>query len=291
MPWAANPVFKLESPAENRLSDVEAAQATRETGEERSGGTAAPDFSSVKNDDDDDSGFRTPTDKFSGHQLFYIFILDGIIAALLSGGINFAIAFGMSHSSDPFFFYRTAQLTPPLALYHNKGGYNSPIRLFKFPNTLAGDAAITVFIQFLVTWIIESVLVNRDLKKGAVQPIGFLPEPTWKLVRWFMFLDRRKQTHEVRSFKHWLEYLFSQTLRSLILAVIFFPLIFGASIGFLTLVGRRRGGDWYYAATWTPEIFKAVQGAVLGLLFTPPMVMFWLARCGWALRKNAALSE
>jgi hypothetical protein len=108
-----------------------------------------------------------------------------------------------------------------------------------------------------------------------------------------MFLDRREQTHEVRSFKHWLEYLYSQAIRSLILAAVTFPLIFGASIGFLTLVGERKPADWdwYYSARWAPEVFKLVQGAVLGLLFTPPMVMFWLARCGWALRENEGQSR
>lgn len=171
------------------------------------------------------------------------------------------------------------------ALYHGRGSNASPIRLFKFPNTLAGDTAVTTFIQFLTTWVAESILVNYDLRKGGVQPIGFIPEPRWKYVRWYMFLDRREQTHEVSSFKHWLRFLYSQVIRSLILAVLFFPFIFGASLGFLTLVGRHRHNDWdwYYDATWAPELFKLVQGALLGLLFTPVMVMFWMTRCGWAL--------
>jgi hypothetical protein len=101
-----------------------------------------------------------------------------------------------------------------------------------------------------------------------------------------MFLDRHKQTYDVRGIKHWARFLFSQIIRSLILAVVFFPIIFGACVGFLTLVGFHHDGDWYYRATWTPEYFKLVQGAVLGLLFTPPMVIFWLVRCGWALRNN-----
>jgi hypothetical protein len=35
-----------------------------------------------------------PTSHFTGHQLFYIFGLDGIGALALSGGVNFAIAYG-----------------------------------------------------------------------------------------------------------------------------------------------------------------------------------------------------
>ncbi|KXH39046.1 hypothetical protein CNYM01_05525 [Colletotrichum nymphaeae SA-01] len=37
---------------------------------------------------------KQPTESLSGHQIFYIFGLDGIGAAVLSGGINFAIAYG-----------------------------------------------------------------------------------------------------------------------------------------------------------------------------------------------------
>jgi hypothetical protein len=35
-----------------------------------------------------------PTTRFSGRQIFYIFGLDGIGAMALSGGVNFAIAYG-----------------------------------------------------------------------------------------------------------------------------------------------------------------------------------------------------
>lgn len=37
-----------------------------------------------------------PTEKFSAHQIFYIFVLDGLGSLLISGGINFAIAYGWS---------------------------------------------------------------------------------------------------------------------------------------------------------------------------------------------------
>ncbi|KAI1811957.1 hypothetical protein GGS20DRAFT_578675 [Poronia punctata] len=272
MPWAINPVFQNQTPEEvapEPTPDLEA--ASRSSANDSTNPDPLPlekQQEQQQGGDDEVSGFRQPTSKFTAHQIFYIFILDGIGAAILSGGINFAIAY---------------------ALYHGRGGEDSPIRLFQFPNTLAGDTAVTIFIQFLITWIIESVLVNLDLKKGAVAPIGFIPEPRRKVLRWFMFLDRPRQSCDVRSIKHWLEFLLSQAIRSLILAAAFFPVLWGASVGFLVLVGKHRADDdwdWYYSATWAPEIFKLVQGAILGLLFTPPMVMFWLCRCGWALKKK-----
>ncbi|KAI0407146.1 hypothetical protein F4802DRAFT_41150 [Xylaria palmicola] len=261
MHWAVNPIFEPGGPTKKAAADVEAGRG----GDGDHGGASGSNSPEPK--DEQRSKVRPPSDHFTPHQIFYLFILDGIGSGILGGGINFAIAY---------------------ALYHDRGTEKSPIRLFQFPNTLAGDTAVTIFVQFLVTWIIESIVVNYDLKKGAVQPIGFIPEPRWWCLRWFMFLDRRKQTHEVGSIKHWCLFLFSQVIRSLILAVAFFPLIFGVSIGLLTIVGKRTHGDWdwYYSPTWGPEIFKLVQGAVLGLLFTPPMVMFWLTRCGWVLKKQ-----
>ncbi|KAI0391853.1 hypothetical protein F5Y17DRAFT_387386 [Xylariaceae sp. FL0594] len=276
MPWATNPLFGSPSqdPNEKPRVDPEAATVAGDEGREvgvggRGSGSTSPDpLPSVKGDDYG-SKIRPPTSKFTAHQIFYIFILDGIGAAIVSGGINFAIAYG---------------------LYHGRGGPKSPIRLFQFPNTLAGDTAVTIFVQFLITWVIESVVVNLDIRKGAIPPVGFIPEPRGKLLRWYMMLDRQEQTCDVRSVKHWLEFLLSQAIRALLLAVVCFPAIFGISVGFLVLIGKRhdQDWDWYYSATWAPEIFKLVQGAVLGLLFTPLMVLFWLARCGWALKKNEA---
>ena len=35
-----------------------------------------------------------PSENFTGHQKFYIFFLDGLGGMALSGGVNFAIAYG-----------------------------------------------------------------------------------------------------------------------------------------------------------------------------------------------------
>ncbi|KAI5918136.1 hypothetical protein F4810DRAFT_603018 [Camillea tinctor] len=259
MPWATNPLFKPEETGEKDSTDLESAMG-KPTQEASGDATTTAVAAKSK------SRFKPPSKKFTLHQIFYIFILDGIGAAVLSGGINFAIAYGMYSGQTP----------------------DKPIRLFQFPNTLAGDAAVTIIIQCLITWLVEVILVNWDLRKGGVQPIGFFPVPQSRWLRWFMFLDREQQTHPVRSLPHWLIFLWSQVIRALIVAVIFFPFIWGPSVGFLILVGHMKGGDWYYDKVWVPEIFKLVQGAVLGLLSTPLMAMFWLVRCGWALENNEA---
>lgn len=41
-----------------------------------------------------EEGRMRPSLEFTGHQLFYVFGLDGVGAMLLSGGVNFALAYG-----------------------------------------------------------------------------------------------------------------------------------------------------------------------------------------------------
>lgn len=200
-----------------------------------------------------------------------------------------------------------------------------PIRLFRFPNTIAGDAALTIFIQCVITWFIELVLVNRDIRTGHIQPIGFIPEPSLAPLRWFLLLDRLPPTgsnrsgdsgngngddddlnrplsaphdencrcdshvepYEPGSMKHWLFFLVSQLIRALMLGVLSFLLMWGPAMGIMTAVGAYHDGDWWFdASSWAPTIFKLVYGGVLALLTTPLFVVFWLVRCGWALQAN-----
>ncbi|KAI1125568.1 hypothetical protein F5Y10DRAFT_227652 [Nemania abortiva] len=255
MRWATNPYLRSPKATEPATADAEAAQSAA-----RIDGAASPDPK-----DSDELKILPPSDHLTLRQFIYIVILHGIGSALISGGINFAIAY---------------------ALYHDKGTNDSPIRLFQFPNTLAGDTAVTIFVQFLITWMVECHFVNWDLRKGVIQPIGFIREPRRKFIRWFMFLDRHVEAHEASSLKHWLAFLLSQVIRSLVVVAATFVVIWGACVGFLTLVGKHHGEDWdwYYTPLWTPELFKLIQGAALGLFFTPPMAMLWLVRCGWDMQ-------
>jgi hypothetical protein len=72
------------------------------------------------------TGLLPPTTHMTGHQFFYIFIMDGIIAMILSGGINFAVAYGKLGSfpwSIISSFYalnnRNSRITPPTCLQLN----------------------------------------------------------------------------------------------------------------------------------------------------------------------------
>lgn len=178
-----------------------------------------------------------------------------------------------------------------------------PIRLFQLPNTLAGDTAVTVILQTIITWIIEMLVVNGDLRKANIRPIGFITEPEpvtttttaadgstlnlatrlrRRALRWFLLLDLPKQQRKRRgSLLRQARYLLSQVLRAFVVAVVVFPFLFGPSVGILTVIGVPNGGDWEFPSRWTPEVFKLVLGAVLALLTSPFFAMFWMVKCGW----------
>lgn len=173
-------------------------------------------------------------------------------------------------------------------MYTTQNLEKNPIRLFELPNTLAGDCAVTIIVQCIITWLIELILVNRDLRNGhrRLQPIGFIPEPKNRFVRWFMFLDRTKELSKPNTLAHWAFFLYSQVLRGFLTAIPSFCLLWGPSVGILTAVGTKRGGDWYFEAKWAPQVFKLLLGGTLGLITTPLFAMFWLVCCGWALKTN-----
>lgn len=175
-------------------------------------------------------------------------------------------------------------------MYTTQNTTKNPIRLWQLPNTLAGDAGVTTIIQSIITWLIERLVVNMDLRKGAVQPIGFVAEPTSRWLRWFMMMDERIPKDHGSDLalptkaKRLVMLLLAQVLRAFIVAVLGFAVLFGPTVGVLMSVGTKSGGDWVFDAKWVPELFKLILGGGLGLLTTPFMAMFWLLRCGWALK-------
>ncbi|KAI8631144.1 hypothetical protein F5Y19DRAFT_425221 [Xylariaceae sp. FL1651] len=250
MTWATNPLFTSGERSEKVITDIET-RLQVDSGD-------APDPTTPKCEE---WAFKTPTDHLTRRQAVYIFILDGVVAGVLGAGINFGIAYGTYHTQDA-------------------------VRLFILPNALAADAGFTLLAQFIITWIVECFIVSFHLRKGLVPPIGFLREPKNKFMRWYFFLDH-EQSQELRGFKPWLSLIFSNAIRSLILLAVFFPVVFGASIGFLTLVGTRRGADWYFDVVWAPQVFKLIFGVAVGITCTPLMASFWLVRCGWVLKARS----
>ncbi|KAH7129947.1 hypothetical protein B0J13DRAFT_678985 [Dactylonectria estremocensis] len=214
---------------------------------------------------DAEQGRLMPSEQMTRHQLFYVLMLDGVGGMLLSGGVNFALAYAMYTTQD------TAK---------------NPVRLFQLPNTLAGDAAVTIFVQCILTWFVEKGLVAYDLDRRSVQPMGFVPEPTLRWQRWFFFLPTSVEEKGEVVTPSRLASLLQQALRGLILAVFGFLLLWPAGVGVLTALGQKTGGDYTYADRWTPQVFKFVLGGLLGLFTTPLMAAFWLVKAGWEVKAH-----
>lgn len=225
-------------------------------------------------------GLRDPTQKLSLHQLLYIFGINGVGGLVISGGINFAIAYGM---------------------YLNA---SEPIWLFQLPTTLLGDAGVTTILQSIITWFITLLLVKGDLRSGGVAPIGFVKEPTNRLVRWLMFLpaddnsnqqerpspttrvDSSQQQGRASVFLSLLAFVRDQALRGFLFSIPFFAIMIGPTVGILLSHGIPSGGDWVYPRTWAPQIFKLLYGGILGMFMSPVFVLFWTVRCGWACQRG-----
>ncbi|RYP09095.1 hypothetical protein DL765_008575 [Monosporascus sp. GIB2] len=267
MPWASNPSL-MSTPTEATTASQPAVSDP-----EASLPQSATSSQSLL------EGFRPPSNHFTLYQIFYIVVVGGLGSAAISGIINFAIAYGM---------YATADTS------------KWPIRLWQFPYTLAGDGGLSIPIQCTITWWLEVWLVNRHLRRGRVQAIGFMPEPKTRFFRWFMFLDRqqREQDHKLEaSMIHWMLFAGSHFARALIVSAVAFTVMWAPSVAvlmFVSLSGDEKKftpgceHDWCYKKKWAPQIFKSVKGSVLGILTTPLFVMFWLVRCGWALKNNEA---
>lgn len=163
-----------------------------------------------------------------------------------------------------------------------------PVRLFQLPNTLAGDIGVTVIVQTIMTWILEMVIVNRDLRKGNIQPIGFVSEPPatdrpwWRAIRWFMQMEASTEKRKgQKSLRRKARYILAQVARAFAVAILCFIIVFGPSVGILIALGTRHGGDWDFSREWAPEIYKLVLGSVLALMTSPFFAMFWMVKCGW----------
>lgn len=96
----------------------------------------------------------------------YLFIIQAVPGAIISGGIEFAIAYGMYQ------------------------GVAEKITLWRFPHTLSGDCALTVFVQVCVTVVLEELLVGYEDYMGhcGKVPCPWVPKNKW--VRLYFEVDR-----------------------------------------------------------------------------------------------------
>ncbi|CAI5488237.1 unnamed protein product [Closterium sp. Naga37s-1] len=56
-------------------------------------------------------------------------------------------------------------------------GSPDPVRVWELPNSLAGDAIVTIMIQGTLTWVIAGLLTRLDVKSERIQPIFYQHAP------------------------------------------------------------------------------------------------------------------
>eukprot|EP00898_Chlorokybus_atmophyticus_P009190 jgi/Chlat1/9272/Chrsp99S09296 len=179
----------------------------------------------------------------------YLLILFCLGAAVLDGAINFGIAAAMYHSADN-------------------------VRVWKLPNTLAGDTAVTIFVQNTLTWVIAGASVRADVRKGKY---GIRPLPwnhKWD-TGWYYWLCRGNMDL-TSSRLGFFPRLVAAVIRGLAFSALTFlpswPIAVGALAG---TYGSDTIGGWP-----APPIYKLIFAACLGFVFTPIPAYIALKQAG-----------
>ncbi|GAO18719.1 hypothetical protein UVI_02047230 [Ustilaginoidea virens] len=236
-------------------------------------------------------GWLQPSSSVTRNQLLRLCVLDGMGGALFSACINFVIAYGKGELTASLGgWILTLTLEPRTVMYKTQPRNSPPVRLFRLPNSLAGDATVTIFAQCILLWFVKLMSVSYDLGRRAVQPMGFVKEPAGKPMRRLMFLPEQRGSKIEAAGVRSVMAVVHHVLRSLLLASVVFLVLWPASIGILVNLGEPDQGDRTYERLWTPQIFKAVFGGLLGLLTTPTMTIFWLVRAGWEAKRGRLTS-
>lgn len=225
-------------------------------------------------------------------QIFYLVVMHGFGAMIISGAANFGVACAM---------YRTPS--------------DKEIRVWPLPqNTVAGDMGVTVIIQQLVTYIITSTLVNFDLRHGTKSltrpwpPLMHLPSTSSPHGSWFgvktkedvaergqpLYMGKAEGSSRFVQFFYWflratctgsernvifarkltlrqrLERLCWTALQGGWWAVITFWWYWPIAIAIVAPLYEHED----MRGTWIPPIIKLLFGGIMGLLTNPFIALF-----------------
>jgi len=193
-----------------------------------------------------------PTDHLTLKQFLILLFMHTIGAAILDAGINFGIA---------------------TAMYYNE----TDVTIWFFPNTLAGDAAVTVFVQGILTYLIDGMLTSRDIRKGQFPPLRapskLLKKFPTQVNFWFKansdLLEPKIGANErARRFGHCFA-------RSLVYSILMFFIFWPLGVGILWAVA---GTHVHWNGHWNPQIFKASFGGGMGFFQTPIVTLLAMMR-------------
>ncbi|CAD6899530.1 unnamed protein product [Tilletia laevis] len=225
-------------------------------------------------------------------QILYLLAMQGLGAAFISGGINFAVSVAM--------YLRASDITMWILA----------------KNTIAGDLGVTILIQVTISFIITSSLIRGDLRSGLAIPLQqpWPPAPpstnaakgsanlppstryedtqhrsTFQLLKHNIetFYIVTQQNHIFQNDLSARERFFRlarTALQGFVLACCVFPWFWGIAIAILAPIYSNK----QMAHTWIPMVIKGVYGALLGLVTNPLIALMNLGAHDVAGQQNSA---
>ena len=230
-----------------------------------------------------------------GFFLFYTFIFHGISSAIITGGIEFAVAYGMySHPKN-----------------------NDVVKMWGFPYTLAGDLVVTIFVQNIVTWFIEEIIVGGDwfqnnschcpfgknismgplaiwleIKRCTILPVDQIDYELirhyrnpislfWLHIKLLLFRNPNNEKGKtlIFKFKNLCVWIINKLIRAILLSVIIFIIVWPVTLGIITTLAKYHiHHDYIYNNYPFPQVLKLVFGAVVAFICTPVMVITIILR-------------
>jgi len=162
-------------------------------------------------------------------------------------------------------------------MYHGQ----HQIKVWDWPNTLGGDIIITTLLTGILTWIIASNLVMRDLRVGVplLGKMGSLGiySPEFRRGRFYNWFLRTEDLIRLPGKgnwkKHFLKFL-GLILRGIPFTIIWFIVFAPATLG--VMMALEYGAHirlWWVSAV----VFKAIWGAGMGFFITPVVGLMAMA--------------
>ncbi|KAK4687474.1 hypothetical protein P7C73_g2640, partial [Tremellales sp. Uapishka_1] len=202
----------------------------------------------------------------SRKQWFYLVVLQCLGAGLVTGSINFGVAYALYHSQTKITMWILAQ------------------------NTVAGELGVSPIINGIATIIITSTLVHTDLHHNMIQPLSFvyphvdhLPDPR-------LFFKRRVEPGK-KGFRYYfamlMRFIFEGTERNMLLKRLPFKEwvinllwtgVQGAGVGVIVgfplwcitmIIIAPIFKTNQIEAKWAPEYINGIYGFFLGVLGNP----------------------
>lgn len=188
--------------------------------------------------------------------ILYLIGLQGISPFVLDSVINAALAYAMYRKSNE-------------------------LSLWRFPQPLAGDFAITTIVQCIITWLLVGIFVRRDIRVENISTIDLKGK--------YNFANRhmRQLPLNFRNKKKlWL------TVKSILILIILTSIIFLLPsmiiLGVIALNDYNADGK----LTWEHMVIaKAVFGGSMALFINPLTAFFTLCSKSVAFRTSVALKN